>query len=136
MATMSQRALCDEVVDRSSASSAAADAHESDAPKCVLHDSAASAKRYVGKKLIVSVFEGRAALRQPCCFDESCECGGNRQSFEKKWLGEDEETAEMATLVPEWFRIEMSNKNENTDLFAHVAYLQEGPKATPLEEEK
>ena len=94
------------------------------------------AKRHVGKKLIVPVFEGTAALRQPCYFDESCECGGDRQSFEKKWLGEDEETAEMAALVPEWFRIEMSNKNENADLFAHVAYWQEGPKATPLEEEK
>ena len=136
MATTSQRALSDDAVDRSSASSAAADARKSDAPKCVLHDGAASSTRYVGKKLIVPVFEGTAVLRQPCCFDESCECGGNRESFEKKWLGEDEETAEMAALVPEWFRIEMSNKNENADLFAHVAYWQEGPKATPLDEEK
>ena len=136
MATMSQRALCDEVVDRSSASSVAADARDSNAPKCVLHDGAVSAKRHIDKKLIIPVFEGTAALRQPCCFDESCECGGNRHSFEKKWLGEDDETAEMAALVPDWFRMEMSNKNENVDLFAHVAYWREGPKAAPVEEEK
>ena len=136
MVTMSQCALADEVVDRSSASSAAADARESDAPKCVLHDGAVSSKLHVGKKVVVSVFEGTAALRQPCCSDESCECGGERQSFEKRWLGEDEETAEMAALVPEWFHAEMSNKNDNVQLFVHVAFWQEGLKATPIEEEK
>ena len=42
----------------------------------------------------------------------------------------------MAALVPEWFYTEMSNKNDNVQLFAHVAFWQEGPKATPIEEEK
>ena len=136
MAPTSQCALADDAMDRSSASSAAADAYVSDVPEYVLHDGAASSKLYVGKKVVVPFFEGTAALRQPCCSDKLCECGGERQSLERKWLGEDEETAEMAALVPEWFRMEMSNKNENADLFAHVAYWQEGPKATPIEEEK
>ena len=136
VATMSQRALADEAVDRSSASSAIADACEVDAPKCVLHDGAVSSKLHVGKKIVASVFEGTAALRQPCCSDDSCECGGGSQSFEKGWFGEDEEIAEMAALVSEWFRMEMSNKNDNVQLFAHVAFWQEGPKATPIEEEK
>ena len=136
MATMSQRALCDEVVDRSSASSVAADAHDCDVPKCVLHDGAVSSELHVEKKIVGPVFEGTASLRQPCCYDKSCDYGGNRESFERSWPSDDEETVEMAALVPEWFRIEMSNKNENVDLFAHVAYWQEGPKATPIEEEK
>ena len=42
----------------------------------------------------------------------------------------------MAALVPDWFCLEMSNKNEDVDLFAHVAYWREGPKAAPIEEEK
>ena len=50
MATMSQRALCDEVVDRSSAGSVAADAHDCDALKCVLHDGAVSSGLHVEKK--------------------------------------------------------------------------------------
>ena len=42
----------------------------------------------------------------------------------------------MAALVPEWFRTEMSNKNDDMQLFAHVAFWQKGPKATPIEKEK
>ena len=136
MTTRSQRALCDEVVDRGSASSVAADAHDCDAPKCVLHDGAVSLAPHVEKKMISPVFEGSAALRQPCCYDKLCDCGGNRESFDRSWPSDDEETADMAALVPDWFWLEMSNKNEDVDLFAHVAYWQAGPKATPIEDEK
>ena len=122
MATANQCALADDAMDRSSASSAAVDARNYDVPKCVLHDGAISSQLHIEKKIVVPVFEGTAALRQPCCFDKSCEYGGNRESFERSWPSEDEEIAEMAALVPEWFRIEMSTKNESTDLFAHVAY--------------
>ena len=83
MATMSRCASADEAVDRSSTSSAVADARKADAPKYVLHDSTVSSKLYIGKKIVACVFEGTAALRQPCCSDDSCECGGGLQSFEK-----------------------------------------------------
>ena len=86
--------------------------------------------------MIGPVFEGSAALRQPCCYDKSCDYGGNRESFDRNWPSDDEETADMAALVPDWFQLEMSNKNEDVDLFAHVAYWQAGPKATPIEDEK
>ena len=56
MATMSRRASADNAVDRSSASSAAADAREADTPKCVLHDGAISPKLYVGKKVVIPCF--------------------------------------------------------------------------------
>ena len=136
MATMSQCTSADEAVDRSSASSVAANICEANAPKYILHDSTISPKLHVGKKVVALVFEGIAALRQLCCSDDLCECSGGSQSFEKGWFGEDEETAEMAALVPEWFYMEMSNKNDKVQLFAHVAFWQEGPKATPIEEEK
>ena len=75
------------------------------------------------KRLLFPVFEGTAALRQLCCSDDLCECGGRSQSFEKGWFGEDEEMAEMAALVPEWFRTEMSNKNNNVIAICTCCFL-------------
>ena len=41
----------------------------------------------------------------------------------------------MAALVPEWLRTELSNVTGSLQLFPHVAFWKEGPKAIEIEEE-
>ena len=83
MATMSRHGSDDKAADRSSASSAAADARVADVPEYVLHDGTVFLIVHGGKKVIVPVFEGKAAGKQTCHLDGSCECANGSQSFEK-----------------------------------------------------
>ena len=84
MATMSRRGSNDEAADRSSVSSAAADARIANAPEYILYDSIVSPILHVGKKVVVPVFEGKAAVKQTYYLDDLCECAGVSQSFEKR----------------------------------------------------
>ena len=90
-----------------------ANARMMNVPKYVLHDGAVSSMTHRDKKVIVPAFEEESTKKKTRWLARSHEYDGGSESFRKEWIPEDDEMAEMAALVPEWFYTEMSNVNED-----------------------
>ena len=135
MATVHQRGSSGDKADRNSVNSVAANTYMVNISECVLHDGTISPMIHCDKKVIMPAFKEELTEKKTCWLAKSRGYDSESESFGKEWISKDDETAEMAVIVPEWLWTELSNVNEDVQLFVHVAFWKEGPKATAIEEE-
>ena len=68
-------------------------------------------------------------------YEEAGSSSSDDETFPNSWLTDDNETVEMAALVPFRLRSELQNMYGVSSSFPHLLLLENGPKAVEIEEE-
>ena len=68
-------------------------------------------------------------------YEEAASSSSDDETFPNAWLTEENETVEMAALVPFCLRSELQNMYGVSSSFPHLVLLENGPKAGKVEEE-
>ena len=68
-------------------------------------------------------------------YEEAASSSSDDETFPNSWLTDENETVEMAALVPFRLHSELQNMYGVSSSFPHLLLLESGPKAVKVEEE-